>query len=85
MLVFFPPQLGLDNKVENTLITDSMKQRCNFMFKAILSYCMNSLKIEEDTSMSDTDPDSEDIYCTIMYNDEIHTFEQVRLIHKIIS
>jgi hypothetical protein len=76
-------QLGVENKVENTLITEGLKQRCSFMFKACLTYCMKSLQIEEDASLVDLEPDIEDAYCTIMYNDEIHTFEQVREFFKI--
>lgn len=55
-----------------------MRERCKISFDAVLQYCIKSLHIESDASMRCLEGDlEEDIYCTIMYNDETHTFEQV--------
>lgn len=56
-----------------------MKKLCNIIFRAVLEYCYRSLQIESDSSMKDIQNCfEEDIYCTILYNDETHTFEQVK-------
>lgn len=52
---------------------------CYIVFQAILEYCTVSLEIESNASLQCLDGDSDDIYCTILYNDETHTFEQVNV------
>lgn len=47
------------------------------VFKGILQYCMKTLQIQSESSLVECGVDDEDIYCTILYNDETHTFEQV--------
>lgn len=42
-----------------------------------MQYCVKSLEIESDASMQCLDGDIEDVYCTVLYNDEVHTFDQV--------
>lgn len=54
-----------------------MTNRCGIVFKAALQYCIASLEIESDASIRALDGDIEDFYCTVLYNDETHTFEQV--------
>lgn len=55
-----------------------MRDRSFIIFDAIMSYCVRSLKIEMNASLNGLDGDlEEDIYCTVLYNDETHTFEQV--------
>lgn len=62
------------------IISDEMKDICTVVFQGILAYCVNMLQIDSDTSYpdleSDTDP-VEDLFCTLLYNDETHTFDQV--------
>lgn len=57
-----------------------MKEVCNVVFQGVLAYCVNTLQIDSDTSYpdleSETDP-VEDLFCTLLYNDETHTFDQV--------
>lgn len=65
-----------DKILESTVITERMRQRCSIVFDAVMRYCMQSLRIESQASLSGQDGDS-DIYCTVLYNDETHTFEQV--------
>lgn len=59
-----------------------MKEVCNVVFQGILAFCVQTLQIESDTSYpdleSETDP-AEDLYCTLLYNDETHTFDQVSI------
>jgi E3 ubiquitin-protein ligase UBR2 len=47
------------------------------MFRAVLQYCVKTLQTETDATVTDDIDHQEDIYCTIMYNDETHTFDQV--------
>lgn len=55
-----------------------MRERCRLVFDSVMSYGVKSLKIEQNASMKALDGDSEeDFYCTVLYNDETHTFEQV--------
>jgi E3 ubiquitin-protein ligase UBR2 len=64
------------------LITDEMKEICNVVFRAILAYCVSMLQVDSDANFPDIDSETnsvEDIYCTLLYNDETHTFDQVRL------
>lgn len=55
-----------------------MRERCKIVFEAILQYCVKSLKFNLDGTVKNLDEEVEDdVYCTILYNDETHTFEQV--------
>lgn len=63
---------------EHSIITDRIKQCSEIVFKGILQYCMKTLQIQSESSLADFgDIEDEDVYCTILYNDETHTFEQV--------
>lgn len=53
-----------------------MEKRCNLVFEAILQYCIKWLEIESNAGLMALDG-AEDVYCTILYNDESHTYEQV--------
>lgn len=53
-----------------------MIKRCNLVFEAILQYCIKWLEIESNAGLMALDG-AEDVYCTILYNDESHTYEQV--------
>lgn len=59
------------------VISDKTKLCCEIVFKGILQYCMKTLQIQSESSLVECGVDDEDIYCTILYNDETHTFEQV--------
>ncbi|CAG9802220.1 unnamed protein product [Chironomus riparius] len=62
------------------LITDDIKEICRIVFHAILVYCVSMLQIDSDTSFPDIDSEkgqTEDMFCTLLYNDETHTFDQV--------
>lgn len=55
-----------------------MRERCMIVFDAILNYCVRSLKIDANGTLKSFDGDmEEDVYCTVLYNDETHTFDQV--------
>ncbi|XP_055625385.1 E3 ubiquitin-protein ligase UBR1 [Toxorhynchites rutilus septentrionalis] len=63
---------------EHSVITEKIKQCSEIVFKGILQYCMKTLRIQSESSLADFDEiEDEDIYCTLLYNDETHTFEQV--------
>lgn len=67
-------------EVDN-LITDEMKEICQVVFRAILAYCVTVLQVDSDANFPDIDSETnsvEDVYCTLLYNDETHTFDQVR-------
>lgn len=55
-----------------------MKKRCNLVFEAILKYCIKWLEIESNAGLMALDG-ADDVYCTILYNDESHTYEQVEI------
>ncbi|XP_055680876.1 E3 ubiquitin-protein ligase UBR1 [Lutzomyia longipalpis] len=68
---------GLTNtQIDNPVITERIKNACGMVFHAVLSYCTTSLEIDCNGTMSAVDED-EDFYCTVLYNDETHTYEQV--------
>lgn len=57
-----------------------MKDICRIVFRGILSYCVTMLQIDSDSSVPNIEEDTnqtEDIYCTLLYNDESHTFDNV--------
>lgn len=65
-----------------------MAKRCRVTFTGILKYAYQVLTLEHSPGLphdlrlkeAEQDPfsDTPDIYCTVLYNDEIHTYEQVR-------
>lgn len=64
--------------LDSTLITDKNDKCSEIVFKAILYYCVKTLQIQSDSSLAELgDCEDEDVHCTILYNDETHTFEQV--------
>lgn len=62
---------------DHSIITDKIKTCSEIVFKGIMQYCMKTLQIQSESCLAEYDVDDEDIYCTILYNDETHTFEQV--------
>lgn len=54
-----------------------MRDRCTIVFDTILNYCVRSLKIDANGSLQNLEDETDDIYCTVLYNDETHTFDQV--------
>lgn len=69
---------GSERSLQSTVITDRMRDRCRLIFDSVLSYCMASLKVESNASLKGLEGDSgDDTFCTVLYNDETHTFEQV--------
>ncbi|EFA01832.1 E3 ubiquitin-protein ligase UBR2 [Tribolium castaneum] len=71
---------GTRNDAHRSLPED-LKQRTRIVFEAVLwyAYCLLRTGFVSDVrfgDITDTFFDS-DAYCTILYNDEIHTFEQV--------
>lgn len=63
--------------LQSSFITERMRDRCMIVFEAILNYCVRSLKIEANGSIQNMANQHEDLYCTVLYNDETHTFDQV--------
>lgn len=63
---------------DGTIITDKNEKCTEIVFKAILYYCVKTLQIQSDSSLVElSDTEDEDVFCTVLYNDETHTFEQV--------
>lgn len=64
----------------DALVTDEMKEVCHVVFRAVLAYCISMLQIDSDANFPEMDSETnsvEDVYCTLLYNDETHTFDQV--------
>uniref|UniRef100_A0A2M4A3M0 E3 ubiquitin-protein ligase n=2 Tax=Anopheles triannulatus TaxID=58253 RepID=A0A2M4A3M0_9DIPT len=59
---------------EATPLPEPIQQRCKLVFRAILDYCMRVLQVHGSLVGL---VDEENSHCTILYNDETHTFEQV--------
>lgn len=61
------------------MISEEMKEICEIVFRGILQYCVKTLQVELDASVTEmgSDGEQEDVYCTLLYNDETHTFDQV--------
>ncbi|XP_050074197.1 E3 ubiquitin-protein ligase UBR1 [Anopheles maculipalpis] len=57
-------------------LSDDKKKRCGIVFRAILDYCMQTLQMHGTGNLPEWE-DDENTHCTILYNDETHTFEQV--------
>lgn len=60
-------------------ITDDIRERCVLAFSAILAFSVTYLEIEANASLECLDGEhlEDDIFCTMLYNDESHTFDQV--------
>lgn len=57
-----------------------MLERCEICFSAILEFCVNYLEIEPNASLQCLDGEVDGAqFCTVLYNDESHTFDQVIL------
>ncbi|BFG01682.1 E3 ubiquitin-protein ligase UBR1 [Drosophila madeirensis] len=78
--------LHLDNRknpLESKIITEAVLERSEICFSAILSFCVNYLEIEPNASLQCLDGEDMGLgldganYCTVLYNDESHTFDQV--------
>lgn len=72
-------QLGIEKKVESLLLTDAIRQRCYIVFDVIMNFSVWSLELESNASLTCIGGSDDDdmTYCTVLYNDETHTFEQV--------
>uniref|UniRef100_A0A182W515 E3 ubiquitin-protein ligase n=1 Tax=Anopheles minimus TaxID=112268 RepID=A0A182W515_9DIPT len=57
-------------------LSDDKKARCEIVFRAVLEYCMQTLQMHGIGNLPEWE-DNEYTHCTILYNDETHTFEQV--------
>ncbi|CAD7090539.1 unnamed protein product [Hermetia illucens] len=69
---------GMRKPPKNSIITNRMRERCDIAFRAILMYCVKFLEIESHASLECLDGGAdEETFCTVLYNDESHTFEQV--------
>lgn len=67
--------MGAKAPKDSNIVTPRMKQMCAIAFKGILKFCMQSFQLRGDnTSPLEYDGDT---FCTILYNDEVHTFDQV--------
>lgn len=74
--------VGTQNKDENgSRLPEDVVERARIVFDAVLWNAYNFLSYEHTADFRLRDSDDEmfdnDAYCTILYNDEIHTFEQV--------
>lgn len=75
--IIFTIQVTVTETPDHSIITDKIKTCSEIVFKGIMQYCMKTLQIQSESCLAEYDVDDEDIYCTILYNDETHTFEQV--------
>lgn len=66
---------------EEQILPDDLRNRTRFVFDAVLWYAYRLLSTEQmnDTILGHISSNlfHTDSYCTILYNDEIHTFDQV--------
>ncbi|XP_058445563.1 E3 ubiquitin-protein ligase UBR1-like [Malaya genurostris] len=60
-----------------SVITEKVRLCSEIIFKGVLQYCTKTLQVQSNSSLSDFGDEDVDDYCTILYNDETHTFEQV--------
>ncbi|XP_017064489.1 E3 ubiquitin-protein ligase UBR1 [Drosophila eugracilis] len=71
------------NPLESKILTDEVLERAEICFGAILAFCVNYLEIEPNASLQCLEGHVKDgqvdgaQYCTVLYNDESHTFDQV--------
>ena len=78
---------GKESKDTANKLPEDVAERAAITFKAVLKYCYDLLSTEHsatlppDLSVKKLDEDSllnpDDIYCTVLFNDESHTFDQV--------
>ncbi|OXU27651.1 hypothetical protein TSAR_014521 [Trichomalopsis sarcophagae] len=80
---------GIESKdAPSNKLPDDMAQRAAATFRAVLKYCYDLLSMEHSPSLPNdlcikNDEDSvsllasNDTYCTVLFNDETHTFDQV--------
>ncbi|XP_001354328.3 E3 ubiquitin-protein ligase UBR1 [Drosophila pseudoobscura] len=76
--------LHLDNRknpLESKIIGGAVLERSEICFSAILAFCVNYLEIEPNASLKCLDGEGLELdgahFCTVLYNDESHTFDQV--------
>ncbi|EDV92119.1 GH24736 [Drosophila grimshawi] len=66
------------NPFESEIITSAVLERAEICFSAILAFCVNYLEIEPNASLQCLDGELDGAsFCTVLYNDESHTFDQV--------
>ncbi|XP_060664254.1 E3 ubiquitin-protein ligase UBR1 isoform X1 [Drosophila nasuta] len=66
------------NPLESKIITNAVLERAEVCFSAILAFCVNYLQIEPNASLQCLDGELDGAnFCTVLYNDESHTFDQV--------
>ncbi|TDG39200.1 hypothetical protein AWZ03_014378 [Drosophila navojoa] len=66
------------NPLESKVITSAVLERVEICFSAILAFCVNYLEIEPNASLQCLDGELDgNNFCTVLYNDESHTFDQV--------
>ncbi|XP_023176717.1 E3 ubiquitin-protein ligase UBR1 isoform X3 [Drosophila hydei] len=66
------------NPLESKIITSAVLERVEICFSAILAFCVNYLEIEPNASLQCLDGELDGTnFCTVLYNDESHTFDQV--------
>lgn len=76
-------QANRKNPLESKILTDAVLERVEICFGAILAFCVSYLEIEPNASLQCLDGNVEGgqvdgaQYCTVLYNDESHTFDQV--------
>lgn len=62
----------------NNKLPEDLAERTRIVFDAVLWYAYNLLTSEHTNDLSNSEDLFDiDTYCTILYNDEVHTFEQV--------
>lgn len=64
----------IENKLNN--LPEDLAERTRIVYDAVLWYAYNYLTLEH-ISLKTSEEDSFDTFCTVLYNDESHTFEQV--------
>lgn len=67
--------MGVLQKGDSKIVTERMEKLCAIVFRSILKFCMQSFLLRGD-NLSPADYNG-DTFCTLLYNDEVHTFEQV--------
>lgn len=71
-------QANRKNPLESKIITSAVLERVEICFSAILAFCVNYLEIEPNASLQCLDGELDGTnFCTVLYNDESHTFDQV--------
>lgn len=74
------PTIENQDEVNNSLPVD-LAERARIVYEAVLQYAYNLLTLEISADLRLRNLENElfdvDTYCTVLYNDEVHTFEQV--------